>query len=74
MHRSQPGEMTWRMLRAEGTTYAKAQRFEWLKKGLCEWTILNGVNVAGAEAAEIGGARLSWASRPVRVGDTGAKT
>lgn len=46
--------MTWRMLRAEGTTYAKAQRFEWLKKGLCEWTILNGVNVAGAEAELIG--------------------
>ena len=32
-----PGEM----LQAEETP-AKAQRSKWLKKGLCDWTILNG--------------------------------
>ena len=32
-----PGEM----LQAE-ETHAKAQRSKWPKKGLCDWTILNG--------------------------------
>lgn len=46
--------------------HAKPQRFEWQKRGLCDWTILNGGKAAGAEVTEVVGARLPWASRPGR--------
>lgn len=35
------------MFQAEGTTRAKAQRFEWQKKGTCDWTILKGADAGG---------------------------
>lgn len=67
-HRGVSQVRSWRALQAGGTTHAKAQRFEWQKKGPCDWTILNGA----MHEAEVGRARLPWASRPTRARDTGA--
>ena len=61
------------MLQAEVATCAKAQRLRWQEKGLCDWNTLNGGKVTGGADAEVGGARLQVALRPVRADDTGTK-